>query len=76
MIIHIGHHISPTQMMIKVIVLIFGILVNMMVIGMIALVILTRGIFVKRKKVSIVIPQTFTAFLEIDTFPYDENPIP
>ena len=62
MIIHIGRHISLTQMMIKAIVLIFGILVIMMVIGMIVLVILTRGIFVKRKKVSIVIPQTFTAY--------------
>ena len=55
MIIHIGRHISLTQMMIKAIVLIFGILVIMMAIGMIVLVILTRGIFVKRKKVSIVI---------------------
>ena len=55
MIIHIGHHINPTQTMIKAIVLIFGILVNMMVIGMIVLVILTRDTFAKRKKVSIVI---------------------
>ena len=55
MIIHIGHHINPTQTMIKAIVLIFGILMAMMVIGMIVLVILTRDTFAKRKKVSIVI---------------------